>query len=63
MSGVFVLWTLTGKLLIKTLSFGFLPDFNNKKKKRVGKLFLGTICVLRPSLIPASLRVAIKTAN
>lgn len=61
MSGVFVLWTLAGKLLIKTLSFGFLPDL--KEKKRVGKLFLGTICALRPSLIPAPLRVAIKTDN
>lgn len=55
MSGALVLWTLAGKLLIKMLSFGFLPDL---RKKRVRELFLGTICALRPSLIPA-----IRTGN
>lgn len=55
MSGAFVPWTLAGKLLIKMLSFGFLPDLREKK---VRKLFLGTIGALRPSLIPA-----IRTGN
>lgn len=55
MSGAFVPWTLAGKLLIKMLSFGFLPDL---RKKKVRKLFLGTIGALRPSLIPA-----IRTGN
>lgn len=59
MSNAFVLQTLAGKLLTKTPPFGFFPDL----RKRTRKLFLGTICESRPSLIPAFPQVAIKTQN
>lgn len=60
MLDAFVLYMFTGKLLIKIPPFGLFLDL---RKKRTGKLFLGTICESRPSLIPASLQVAIKTHN
>lgn len=53
----FVLYTLAGKLLIKTLPFWFFPDFRETSTRR---LFLGTICELRLSLILAFAQVVIK---
>lgn len=55
-----VLYTLASKLLIKTPPFGFSPYL---RKKGTRKLFLGTVCASRQSLIPASPQVAIKTHN